>query len=71
MSRGPILIDEVKIVGKGEIDALELNLYNNEFLRIYIVITICVVLAFVGILVGIIAVVIRRRNERAKELFVQ
>ena len=29
MSRGPILIDEVKIVGKGEIDALELNLYNN------------------------------------------
>lgn len=69
MSKGPIVIDEVKIVGKGEIEALEVFEYDNEFLRIYIIITICVVLAFVGILVGIIAVVIRRRNQQAKELF--
>lgn len=70
MSKGPIIIDEVNIVGKGEIEALEVFEYDNEFLRIYIIITICVVLAFVGILVGIIAVVIRRRNQEAKELFV-
>jgi hypothetical protein len=70
MSKGPIIIDEVKIIGKGEIEALEVQLYDNEFLRLYIIVTICVVLAFVGILVGIIAVVIRRRNQQAKELFV-
>jgi hypothetical protein len=70
MSKGPIIIDEVKIVGKGEIEALEVQLYDNEFLRLYIIVTICVVLAFVGILVGIIAVVIRRRNQQQKELFV-
>ena len=29
MSKGPIIIDEVKIVGKGEIEALEVQLYNN------------------------------------------
>jgi hypothetical protein len=69
MSKGPIIMDEVTIVGKGTIEALQIIEYDNDFLRVYIITTVCVVLVFVGILVGIIAVVIRRRNQQSKELF--
>lgn len=69
MSRGPIVMDEISEVGKGEIEALQMIEFDNAFLRVYIITTVCVVLVFVGILIGIIAVVIRRRNQRSKELF--
>lgn len=69
MSKGPIIMDELTIVGKGTIEALQIIEYDNDFLRVYIITTVCVVLVFVGILVGIIAVVIRRRNQQSKELF--
>jgi len=73
MSKGPIIIDEdiIESVGKAEINRLEIDfMTDNEFLRLYIIVTICTVLAFVGILIGIIAVVIRRRAQQQKELFV-
>ena len=66
MSKGPIVMDEVTVVGKGTIEALQIIEYDNAFLRVYIITTVCVVLVFVGILIGIIAVVIRRRNQRSK-----
>lgn len=68
MSKGPIIIDELDVsIGKGDIEAIQVLEFDNDFLRIYIVTSICVVLAFVGILVIIIAVVIRRRGQRSKE----
>lgn len=69
MSKGPIIMDEVTVVGKGTIEALQIVEYDNAFLRTYIISTILVVLVFVLVLVLIIAVVIRRRSQQRKELF--
>jgi len=62
-------MDEVTVVGKGTIEALQIVEYDNAFLRTYIISTILVVLVFVLVLVLIIAVVIRRRSQQRKELF--